>query len=386
MFSYINFETALSYSLRDGFLSKMDQFLYKIELDFFLLFLTESKQPTDTIKVSLVLLYSLIEGIRNNYVWRLQDLESALIFGGILHPLGITGRMFTLLIGILLIESFVLQLILWFSPISLRKLGFNMNQKQEARFNRESNVIFKITYYPFTSFVRFFDILAVSCGIYYVYYFSFSLQSFCLSLCGVIIQKINNEFCADVYMFYCLLFLYIKKLSYSIASLLVHEQKTISVQIKQFIQVCHQSRLFNQLSMKISSTCFIFGVVINTALYLCVHSLTKSVDELPLFVVVFATFQMIAIFVGRLIYFFGATTPLRQSSIMRNRIYQVIFHKNLSWKDKMTLLNILKNLGNIRTKIALTTIDGRLLETKLLGHHVFYSARVLALFTKLIKA
>ena len=331
-----------------------------------------------------ILLYALFEGIRLSYVSKLQDLESALMFASIFTPFGLPGRMFMLTGGILMLESFVLQSVVKFSSSSLISLNPYMTQENRALFRKESKLIFKISYWSMYCIIRFFQVLAVTCVYLYVNYFSFSFLSFFFSLVACILATVNLEFIFDIYMYYWIWFVSARKLSYAIDSLF--KNNSSSVHLDTFIQVCHQCKFLNQLSQKLSITCFVFGVVLNIALILTVDSFVSDENPLPLFVVVLVTLMVITIFIGRLIYFIGAANPLLKSTFMRDRVYGIFFsNKNLSWRERRQLLNVVKSQTSLRTRMALTTIDGSLLETKLLGYHIVYSLRALVLLLKITK-
>ena len=345
-----------------------------------------SWQTSDKVKAFFVLLYTLIEGCRLCYVWTLQDLESSLKFLAIYHPLGLVGRMFSLASGIVLLEYVVLQLILWFDQTSLFKLGlYTMTDDERRSYVKESKLVLLFSYWPMKFSARFFQFIVISCGLYYIYYFSFSLGTLFLSICAIILQVINIEHLADVYVFYWLWFIASRKLFYSISSLF-RENSPLSLELTRYGQVWFHFKMLNQLSQKLGTTCFIFGCLHNTGLSLMIYSLSKS-EGFPVIFLVLSIWTTIMIFIYRLLYFIGAATPLQQSIRMRDRIYRLLFHKELlSWKHQKHLLSIIKTQDRKQTKIALTTIDGRLLETKMLGQHITYSARVLVLLFKVMKS
>ena len=117
-----------------------------------------------------------------------------------------------------------------------------------------------------------------------------------------------------------------------------------------------------------------------------VNSSLRFGNELTLPVVIVTVIPPIVVFIERLVYFAVAATPLQETIAMQGRLYRILLHdKNVSWKHKIKVLNVVKSQEETRTKMALMTIDGRLLETKFLGHYIFYFARVLVLLLKVIK-
>ena len=341
---------------------------------------------SDKVKAFFVLIYTLIEGCRLCYVWTLQDLESSLKFLAIYNALGLTGKIISFASGIVLLESVVLQSIIWFDQTPLLKFGlYTMTDDERRSYVKESKLVLLFSYWPLKLSCRFFQLIVISCGLYYMYYFSFSLGKLFLAICAIILQVINIEHLGDVYMFYWLWFVSSRKLSYSISSLF-RENSQLSLELTRYGQVWFNFKMLNQLSQKLGTTCFIFGCVHNTGLSLLIHSLSKSKD-FPILFLVLSTSITIMIFIYRLLYFVGAATPLQQSIQIRDRIYRLLFHEEfLSWKHQKHLLGIIKTQDRKQTKIALTTIDGRLLETKMLGHHITYSARVLVLLLKVMKS
>ena len=348
--------------------------------------LTGSWKIHNKMQAIIVLIYTLIDGIRMMYAWRISDIEPSIIFGAIYHLLGVSGQMLTLVGGILILESFILQLIILLHRRSLLQLNLYMNHDKKESFVQESKFIFNHGYLSSKLTVWIFRFLSIVCGCLYVLYLSESLQSTCICFVAVINKIIHLEFCIDVYMFYWLWLHSARKLSYSIDSLFTDKVKPMNLQLKEFTRVWQQANLLNEISRKLSTTCFVFGVLLNAGMVLVIHSLSQNVDELPKFVIVLWTLALLVIFTQRLLYFVAASIPLKKCLCMRNRIYLIVFHnKNISWKDRRHLLNVIKSQDNQRTQIALTTINGRLLETKLLGHQIVYTIRVFVLFLKIIR-
>ena len=181
----------------------------------------------------------------------------------------------------------------------------------------------------------------------------------------------------DIYTFYWLWFLSTRKLSYSIDSLFSDRKKLIHYDLRCLIQVKQQSNILNNLSKRLSAVCFIFGVVLHASF---ISILYVSNNDLPLLLVVMVVLGSVGVFIGRLIYFLGAAIPLQKSISLRDRVYRLLYHeKNLSWNQRRHLLSIIKSQRSLQTKIAFTAIDGRLIEKKLLSHHISYSLRVLML-------
>ena len=352
----------------------------------FACYLKGSWKTSDKIKAFLVLLYTLEEAFRLCYVWSLTDMESSLTFFANFNAIPIVGRTFSLVSGMFMFELFALQLILWLNPKSILQLNSYMTRNNESSFNREARIIFKKSYWLRRSLVRFYHVVVINCGFYFIYYFSFSWSSICFSIFAVIIQMINMEIVSLLYMFYSLWIHSARKLSYSIGSLFIQDNSPISVHLNHFNQVWFHSQVLNQFSKRLSTIFFLFGCLCNTGLFLVVNSSLKLGDELILPVVIVAVAPPIAVFIERLVYFAVAATPLQETIAMQTRLYCILLHdKKISWKDRMKLLNIVKSQAGIRTKMALTTIDERLLETKFLGQYIFYSARVLVLLLKVIK-
>ena len=348
--------------------------------------LNRSWKARDKFKAIFIILYTLFEGIRLSYVWQIQDLETSLLYLAAYHPMGLSGRMFSLTGAILQFESVVLQLIVFFDPRSLLDFNSCMTNEKEASFKRESKLIFVTSYWLLKCCAVIIQSMIIGCGFYYIYHFSFSFTSICLSLIATVMQVVNIEFYRDIYTFYMLWFVSTRKLKYCVQSLFSQVDSPIKYELNRFAQVWHHSQQLNQLSSKISTTCFIFGCTVNAGFFLMVHSLSHSVDKFPLTLLILEMLPPTFVFLQRLTYFVGAATPLQQTISKQMRIYRILFHnKNLSWKNKMQLLNILKGQGCHKTKIALTTIDGRLLETKFLGHHLSYSARIIVMFLKVIR-
>ena len=349
--------------------------------------LRESWKTSDKVKTFPVLLYTLIEGLRLCYAWKVQEIESSLKFLAIYHPIGFAGRMCTLVSAISILESFVLQSIVCFHRKSLLQFESHMTQDKDMSFKRECNLVFKMSYWLLTCTARFFEILAITCAFFYMCDFSFSGESICLSICAAVLQIINSELMADIYIFYWLWFVSTRKLSYSISSLFSENDPSITDELQQYTKVSMHSFNLNQMSRKLSTTIFVFGCVLNTGMVLMVYSLPESLDTLALPVALPIILGPVVAFTGRLIYFIGAATPFQQSMLLRDRIYRILFHmKNVSWKDRRQLLDIIKSQGCFQGKLGLTTIDGRLLETKLIGYHIVYSVRVFVLLLKVIKS
>ena len=320
------------------------------------------------------------------YAWRISDLETSLTLGATFHTLGVSGNMMTLMGAILILESFTLQYIVLIHRRSLLDVDLHINRDQEIRFLQESRLAFKI--YSSSKFtLRFLQLLSIPCAFLYVSYFSFSLLSILLSFLSVINTMVHLEFHMDVYMFYCLWLQSVRKLSYSIDCLFMETDKPMNFMLNHFTQVWNETNLLNEISSKVSTTCFIFGVLLNAGMFLAVRSLSKNGDELPILVAVITTGGLLVIFIERLTIFVAVSVPLKKCISMRDRVYRILVNnRKLSWRQQKHLLNIIKSQGNQRTQIALTTIDGRLLETKLLGHHIIYSVRVLVLFLKILKS
>ena len=353
----------------------------------FVCYLKGSWKTSDKIKAFLVLLFTLEEAFRLCYVWNLEDMESSLLFLANFNAIPMAGRWLSLTSGILIFELFLLQSIVWFKPTYVLKSRLYMTRENYSSFNKESKITFLISSWLMKCMVSFFHVVAISCGFYYMYYFSFSLSSICLSIFATTIQIINMEIHSHPLMFYSMWVCSFRKLSYSINSLFINENSPLSTQLNRFTEVCLQSQALNEESKRISTTCFVFGCIVNTSFFLMVRCLITSGGHSTVPVVILTILATVLVFLGRLIYFVGAATPLNQTIAMKKRVYRILLYdKNLSWKDRVELLKIIKDQGEIRTKMALTTIDGHLLDTKLLGHHIFYSVRVLILLLKIIQS
>ena len=349
-------------------------------------YLKGSWKTSDKIKSFLVLLYTLEEAFRLCYVWCLTDMESSLLFLANFNAIPMAGRWLSLTSGILMFELFLLQSIVWFQPSHVLKFRLYMTHDNQSSFNKESKIIFSISSWLMKCMVSFFHVIVISCGFYYMYYFSFSLSSICFSILGTTIQIINMEIHSHPLMLYSMWVCSFRKLSYSIDSLFI-DNSPLSTQLNRFTQVYLHSQALNEESKRISTTCFVFGCVVNTSFFLMIRCLITSRGQSTVPVVILTILASVLVFLGRLIYFVGAATPLNQTIAMKKRVYRILLYdKNLSWKDRVELLKIIKDQGEIRTKMALTTIDGHLLDTKLLGHHIFYSVRVLILLLKIIQS
>ena len=350
----------------------------------FVCYLKGSWKTSDKIKAFLVLLYTLEEAFRLCYVWNLEDMESSLLFLANFNAIPMAGRWISLTSGILMFELFILQSIVWFKPTCLLKFRFYMTHDNKSSFKKESKIIFLISSWLMKCLVCFTYVIIISCSFYYMYYFSFSLSSICFSIFAVIIQIINVEIHTHTFIFYSMWIYSFRNLSFSINSLFIDHNSPLRTQLNRFTQVCLQSQALNEVSAKISTSCFVFGGIVNTSFFLMISSLLTNRNEITLPVVIIIVLGLIAVFSARVIYFAAAATPLNQTFTVTKRIYRIMVHdKNLSWKDKIQLLNIIKTQGGMRTKMAFTTIDGRLLETKLLGQHIVYSLRVLTLYLKI---
>ena len=315
--------------------------------------LRESWKTSDKVKTLPVLLYTLIEGLRLRYAWKVQEIGSSLKFLAIYHPIGFVGRMCTLVSAISILESFVLQSIVCFDQKSLLQFKSHMTKDNEMSFNRECNLVLKMSYWLLICTARFFQILAINCAFFYMCDFSFSGESICLSICAAILQIINIELMADIYIFYWLWFVSSRKLSYSISSLFSENGRSITGELKQYVKVSMHLLNLNQMSRKLSTTIFLFGCVLNTGMVLMVYSLPESLDKLALPVALPIILGPVVAFTGRLIYFIGAATPFQQSILMRDRIYRILFHmKNISWKDRRQLLDIIKSQGGFQKRLA----------------------------------
>ena len=131
---------------------------------------------------------------------------------------------------------------------------------------------------------------------------------------------------------------------------------------------------------------FPFRMYLQYWTFLVVNSSLRFGNELTLPVVIVTVIPPVAVFIERLVYFAVAATPLQETIAMQGRLYRILLHdKNISWKHKIKLLNVVKSQEETKTKMALTTIDERLLETKFLGQYIFYSARALVLLLKVIE-
>ena len=350
----------------------------------FACYLKGSWKTSDKIKAFLVLLYTLEEAFRLCYVWSLTDMESSLTFLANFNAIPMAGRWISLTSGILMFELFLLQSIVWFQPSHVLKFRLYMTHDNQSSFNKESKIIFSISSWLMNCLTCFTYVVIISCGFYYMYYFSFSLSSTCFSIFATIIEIINVEIHTYTFIFYSMWVCSFRKLSYSINSLFINDNSPLSTQLNRFTQVCLQLQTLNEVSAKISTSCFAFGCIVNTSFFLMISSLLTNGNKITLPVVILTTCGSIIAFSVRVIYFTLAATSLNQTIALTKRIYRIMVHdKNLSWKDKIQLLNIIKTQGRVKTKMALTTIDERLLETRLLGQHIVYSLRVLTLYLKI---
>ena len=233
----------------------------------FACYLKGSWKASDQIKAFLVLLYTLEEAFRLCYVWCLTDMESSLLFLANFNAIPMVGRMLSLTSGMFMLELFALQIILWLNPKSLLEFNSYMTSNKQSSFNREAMVIFRKSYWLRRGLVRFYHVVIINCGFYFIYYFSFSWPSICLSIFAIIIQMINMEIVSLLYMFYSLWIHSVRKLCYSIKSLFIQDNSPISIQLNHFIDVWFHSQVLNHISKKLSTTCFLFGCICNTGLF-----------------------------------------------------------------------------------------------------------------------
>ena len=286
-----------------------------------------------------------------------------------------------------MLELFTLQLTVLLNRSSFLDFNPYLSKENEASFESESKFWSNICHWTITCVCRCYQVLPICCGFYYIYYFSFSAQSIGLSIFAVFIQVINTQFCCDDLMFNWLSFLSIRRLSYSIASLFSNnDSASITLDLKKCNQVWQQCKLLNQLSQTLNTMWFIFGVIDNTPLILAVYSLTQMGQEMLLLLILLVSTGVLTVVILRLSLLVVASTPLHQANLMRDRVrFILLYNKDISWKDRRSLLNVIKSQESLKTKFGLTTIDGRLLEKNLLGHHIVYSVRVLVLLLKFIK-
>lgn len=357
----------------------------------------------DKMKAFGLIHYSLINAFILMHTWFVDDWESSLEFGAILNPMGLTGKACCVCGGILVLEYFVLQIIICFNPISLLQLNLGKNQRimkgtkvfpeilsqnMLDKFSRESEITYSIVSTGTAMISRFYNFVLVYYAISFMVYFSFSFKSIFLGiLWSMIIHAINLEIMRDVYMHYWLWFVSIRYLTLCIDDLFVDQSKSMKLHLNDFLQVCQQTRLVNFLSKKLMTVCLVFGVAYHAFLFqMCYFIFQAEETWTPLMLVMIVAST--ATFVIKVIYLIAAATPLTKSTELRRRVYLLLYRSdNLCWIHKKILLNVIKSQGNENpcSRIALTAIDGQLLDLKLFLKQFIYSARVTIFLFKILR-
>ena len=364
-----------------------------------------SWKTVDKMKMMCLLSYCVFETVRCLFVSTLNDLESSLTFGGIYHPLGITGRICTLANAILLNQSFFIQVIIWFHPLSCFQVLLSPTQRigkgytpiilesihlipkvERQSLDREIKLICKFAELSLPAILRFYDIVVFNCALNYLWINSYSFSFIILIIFWSIIQLVNLEvFVRDSYMIYWLKVISVKRVTFVIDSLFQQPHQSVDFHCMWFSRLKKSVTLLNSLESKLTTTGVIHTTLLNGCLLYTAVSMPR--DRSIVTIASFA-FVAIAVFVCQSIFYFSISSLYIKGDDLNKRVYNILYHNNeLTSRRKRKLLMIIKSQSSMKSnsRICLTLFGDQIFDTGVHSKHVLWSLRMVIMLFKLMK-
>lgn len=352
--------------------------------------------PKQHLSTVFFILYTLLEGLRYCYLYITSPpLEYALDYGGILCPLGIAGQCMILMKSFLMFESLILQLVLWFRPLSLLYFAgyeqriqipyyLNLSPENQALFLRNSRIIFKVGKWSMTLVIQsFWYVITFSCSVYFVFLNNFSLPSILLSCFWFMITIFDFEiFLFNTPMLYWFVLLAVHQLNLEIQQVFNFDAsetrpQKVELHIFMYQRIVSRIQKFNSLASKLFACNAVVAVMFNGVMFHVIPLLYKRDSFVTAF---FPHFTLIVatVFIVRSLFVFSATTLSASGNALKRRVHQILMQSNhLQPVKRRKLLNIIKS------QICLTSIDGQIFDQRLFFRYIFYSLRSLLMFSKL---
>ena len=365
-----------------------------------------SWKTIDKMKMVCLLCYCVFEVVRCLFVSTLDDLKSSLTFGGIYHPLGITGRICTLANAILLNQSFFVQVIIWFYPLSCFQVLLSPTQRigkgytptiveliqqlipkvEHESLDKEIRLICKFAELSLPPILRFYDVLVFNCALNYLWINSYSFSSIILIIFWSLIQLINLEvFVRDSYMIYWLKVISVKRMNFALDSLFQQPQQSVDLQCMWFSRLKKSVTLLNSLESKLATIGVIHTTLLNGCLLYAAVAMLRNGN-----IVTIASFAFVAIavFVCQSIFYFSTSSVYIKGNDLNKRVYNILYHNNgLTSRRKRKLLMIIKSQSSMKSnsRICLTLFGDHIFDTAVHSKHVLWSLRMVMMLFKLMK-
>ena len=366
-----------------------------------------SWKTTDKIKIICLLSYCILEEVRCIFVSTLDDLESSLMFGGIYHPLGITGRICTLANAILLNQSFLVQVIIWFNPLSCFHVLLSPTQRipkghtrtslqliqqlvpevKHQSLESEIRFICKFAELSLPPILRFYEVVAFICALNYLWINSYSLPSVILTIFWSTMQLIHLEiFIRDSYMIYWLKVISVKRVTFAVDGLFQQLQQSVDLQCVSFARLRKSINLLNSLESKLATTGVIHTTLLNGCLLYAAVSIPRDQNVV---MIVSLAFVAIAVFVSQSMFYFSVASLYVKGQDLSKRVYNILYHhqNELTSGQKRKLLMIIKSQssGKSNSRLCITLFGGQIFDTRVHSKHTSWSLRMVIMLFKLIK-